>query len=267
MSDVRLEGKVVLITGAGSRIGLGRAMTAALVQAGARVAMVDVDAASLEETAAEMRQIGGSECVTTALADATKPEDAERAVQHAISALGGLHVLVNNAGINPRFDFWDLPPDAWAKTIATNLNGPFFMAKAAAPHMRSQGWGRIVGVTTSLDTMLASMPYGPSKAGHEAFMAVLARQLEGTGVAINVLVPGGAVDTHMTRGLYDERSLLQPEVMQAPIVWLSSEASDGFHGRRITARRWDEALPIEQRLERAAAPIAWPQLGRSAEER
>jgi 3-oxoacyl-[acyl-carrier protein] reductase len=268
MSDIRLDGKVALITGAGSRGGLGRAMTLALVRAGARVAMVDVDASSLEEGAAEMRQAAGQDCVTTIVADATVFADAEGAVRQAIARLGGLHVLVNNAGINPRFSFWDLPPEVWIKTIAVNVTGPFLMAKAAAPHLRQQGWGRIVGVTTSLDTMLATMPYGPSKAGHEAFVAVLAKELQGSGVTVNVLVPGGAVDTQMTQGLgYDAGALLRPEVMQDPIVWLASDESNGFHGRRIIARNWDESLPIDKRLEACSAPTAWPQLGRPAEER
>jgi hypothetical protein len=69
----------------------------------------------------------------------------------------------------------------------------------------------------------------------------------------------------MTRGLAP-RNLLAPEVMQAPVVWLASGESDGFNGRRIIARHWDENLPIKQRLERAAAPAAWSQLGRPAGE-
>ena len=261
MSGIRLDGKVALITGAGSRIGLGRAMTLALVEAGARVAMMDVDREALEQTAAEVRQIGGKECVATIVASAADPEEAEQAVRQALSELGGLHMLVNNAGINPRHTFWDLPVDAWTRTLGVNVSGPFFMARAAAPHLRNQGWGRIVGVTTSLDTMLRTMPYGPTKAAHEAFMAVLASELEGSGVTANVLVPGGAVDTNMTRGA-SLGNLLQPDVMRSPVVWLASNESDGFNGRRIIARRWDESLPIEQRLERCSAPVGWPQLGR-----
>jgi NAD(P)-dependent dehydrogenase (short-subunit alcohol dehydrogenase family) len=142
------------------------------------------------------------------------------------------------------------------------------MANAAASHMRQRGWGRIIGVTTSLDTMLAAMPYGPSKAAHEAFVAVLAKELEGTGVTANVVVPGAAVDTHMTRGMgFDTTAMLQPEVMQAPVVWLASDQSDGFNGRRIIARQWDESLPIDKRLEACSAPAAWPQLGPPPERR
>lgn len=266
MSEPRLDGKVALVTGAGSTIGLGRAMTLALVRAGARVAMTDVDGKGLEQTAAEVRQVGGADCVLTIVADATQTEDAEKAVERVLAELGGLHILVNNAGINPRFSFWDLPADAWTRTIATNLTGPFLLAKAVAPHLRQQGWGRIIGITTSLDTMLASMPYGPAKAGHEALMAVLAREVEGTGVTANVLIPGGAVDTHMTRD-FGRPFTMQPDVMQAPVVWLASNESDGFNGRRIVAQHWAESLPIEQRLERASAPVGWPQVGRAAAER
>jgi 3-oxoacyl-[acyl-carrier protein] reductase len=125
------------------------------------------------------------------------------------------------------------------------------MARAAAPRLREQGWGRIIGVTTSFDTMLRATPYGPAKAGHEALVVVMARELEGTGVTANVLVPGGATYTNMTAGDGPRPGMLQPEVMQAPVVWLASDASDGFTGHRIIGKFWDESLPIEQRLAKA----------------
>src|SRR5262249_5153481 len=162
-----------------------------------------------------------------------------RAVAEAIAQLGALHILVNNAGINPQVDpdpatpeFSRIPVDAWAKTMLVNINGPFHMARAAVKPMLAQGWGRIIGVTTSLDTMLRAAPYGPSKAAHEAFIAVMARELEGTGVTANVLIPGGATRTNMTRGRWLD-TMLQPEVMQRPVVWLASDASNGFSGQRI----------------------------------
>src|SRR5205085_1486795 len=131
-------------------------------------------------------------------------------------------------------------------------------------HLLEQGWGRIIGVTTSLDTMIRGAPYGPSKAAHEAFIAVMARELEGTGVTANVLIPGGGVATNMTAGVRDARSQLQPEVMQAPAVWLASEASNGINGRRLIAQFWDAELPLDDRLAKASGPAAWPQLGRQA---
>ena len=134
--------------------------------------------------------------------------------------------------------------------------------------MIDQKWGRIIGVTTSMDTMYREgmSPYGPSKAGHEALIALMSRELEGTGVTANVLVPGGASDTNILPPdtPYDRAALIRPDVMQDPVVWLASDASQEINGRRFIARNWDESLPIEERLEKAGAPAAWPQLGRQS---
>lgn len=266
MSESR-QSKVALITGAGSTIGLGRAMTLALVGAGVRVAMIDIDQSSLEYSASDARKVGGPNCVFTIVGDVTRPADAERVVQTTLAQLGGLHILVNNAGINPQTAagsgpaFSRITTEDWTKTMEVNINGPFFLARAAVGHMLAQGWGRIIGVTTSLDTMFGA-PYGLSKAAHEAFIAAIARQLEGSGVTANVVIPGRAVNTNMTAGRGDPSTRLEPEVMQAPVVWLASAAADSFNGRRIIAEFWDEELPLQQRLEKASAPAAWPQLGR-----
>jgi NAD(P)-dependent dehydrogenase (short-subunit alcohol dehydrogenase family) len=165
-------------------------------------------------------------------------------------------------------EFWKIPPEVWSRVIAINLSGPFFLARAEAGHLTTQKWGRIIGVTTSMDTMYrkGGAPYGPSKAGHEAFVATIAQDLEGSGVTANVLVPGGMANTNMIPAStpFKRADLIQPEVMQAPVVWLASGASQGVNGRRIIAARWDERLPIEERLARASAPAAWPQLGAQA---
>src|SRR5438045_1438257 len=97
-----LEGKVAIVTGAGSRIGFGRSMTLALVQAGARVAMMDIDPETLEQTANEIEETAGRGTVVQIVGDVASAGDAERAVNTAIDKLGGLHILVNNAGTNPR---------------------------------------------------------------------------------------------------------------------------------------------------------------------
>ena len=278
MAEQPLQGKVAIVTGAASPIGLGHAMTEALVRAGARVALFDLNEAWLEQSTAEMRGIGGDDCALPVRVNITDPSDIERAIEQTISALGGLHILVNNAGINQRSegftasdqtnDFWKLTPEQWNRVIAVNFSGPFYMSRAVVGHMLNQGWGRIIGVTTSMDTMWRKhgAPYGPSKAGHEALIAAMAQELEGTGVTANVLVPGGATYTNMTAGntAYDREKLIRPEVMQAPVVWLGSEASSEFTGRRIIGYFWDESLPIEERLEKASWPAAWPQLGRQA---
>ena len=280
MAEGPLQGKVAIITGAGSPIGLGHAMTVGLVQAGAKVALLDIHEAWLEQSASDMRSIGGADCALPISANITDPDSVQQAVSRTIAELGGLHILVNNAGINQRSEgftspkqpdgnnFWNLTPEAWNRVVAVNLSGAFFMSRAVVGHMMAQRWGRIIGVTTSMDTMWrkGGTPYGPSKAGHEALVAAMAQELEGTGVTANVLVPGGATYTNMTASntAYDKEQLIKPEVMQAPVVWLSSDASQRFTGRRIIAYFWDESLPLAERLEKASAPAAWPQLGLQA---
>ena len=272
-----LEGKIAIVTGAASPRGLGRAMTEALVRAGARVSMMDINQQWLDESSNYMREIGGDDCVMTQIVDVTSITEAERSIELTIKELGGLHILVNNAGIAPRNmlmgggtknNFWEVSPQEWDRVVAVNSSGPFYMTRTAVPHMLAQGWGRVIGVTTSMNTMYreGGTPYGPSKAAHEALVAMASRELEGTGVTVNVLVPGGMASTDLIPDDADHEraNMIQPEVMQAPVVWLASDASDGINGQRFIGYYWNEELPLEERLEKAAAPAAWPQLGAQA---
>ena len=190
MAKKPLEGKVALITGAGSPIGLGHSMASGLVRAGANVALADINRDWLEQTVDEVREIGGDNCVIGVIADVTDPQACQDAVETAVEKLGGLHILVNNAGINTRGDgqgatrganltnFWENSPETWSRVVAVNLSGNFYMARAAVGHMLDQGWGRIIGVTTSMDSMWREgmAPYGPSKAGHEALVAIMGQE-------------------------------------------------------------------------------------------
>lgn len=272
-----LEGKIAIVTGAASPRGLGRAMTEALVKAGARVSMMDINQEWLDETSNYMREIGGDDCVMTQVVDVSSIGEAERSIERTIAELGGLHILVNNAGIAPRNmllggetknNFWEVSAEEWDRVVAVNSSGPFYMTRTVVPHMLAQGWGRIIGVTTSMNTMYreGGTPYGPSKAAHEALIAMASRELEGTGVTVNVLVPGGMASTDLIPddAVHDRNNMIQPEVMKAPVVWLASDASDGINGQRIIGYYWDEDLPLEERLEKAASPAAWPQLGAQA---
>ena len=265
-----LSGRVALVTGAASPSGMGNAVCRELVARGARVAMVDVNADWLPEGVQRVEAAGGPGSAMPILADVSDPQAARRAVERTIAELGGLHVLVNNAGTTPRasgfadrsLNAWEVPVEAWRRVVSVNLDGAFFMVRAAVPHMLAQGFGRVIGVTTSLSTMLLARatPYGPSKAGHEALVAALASELEGSGVTANVLVPGGRTDTHFFAGRSDrERSgFLPPEVLASPAAWLASDESSIANGRRIVASRWDESLPIQERLAAASSPAAWP---------
>jgi NAD(P)-dependent dehydrogenase (short-subunit alcohol dehydrogenase family) len=273
MHERVLEGKIAIITGAASPRGLGRAMTEALVLAGARVSMMDINRKWLDESSSYMREIGGDDCVMTQVVDVTSIVEAESSIERTIQELGGLHILVNNAGIAPRNtfmggeiknNFWEVSPEDWERVFAVNSSGPFYMARTVVPHMLAQGWGRIIGVTTNLNIMYREgrSPYGPSKAAHEALVAMASRELEGTGVTVNVLVPGAVASTDLIPddSSHQRDNMLQADVMQAPVVWLASEASDGINGQRFSGYHWDEGLPLEERLEKASAPAAWPQL-------
>src|SRR5436305_1365885 len=93
----------------------------------------------------------------------------------------------------------------------------------------------------------------------EAFSAIMAKDLDGTGVTVNVLVPGGVTNTPMVPqdAGFDRQEMIQPEVMATPLVWLASEAAGGVTGRRFLAVHWDPALPPAQAAEKAGAPVAW----------
>ena len=135
-------------------------------------------------------------------------------------------MLVNNAArgmrfVNPRFmtdpqPFWEADPDAWRLVIETNIVGVFLMSRAVVPHMLAAGGGSIINVTINHATMVRRgfSPYGPSKAALEAMTTVWAAELEGTGVHINLLAPGGATNTGMIpEGMPDGVDLLEPDII------------------------------------------------------
>ena len=270
--DIRLDGKVALVTG-GAR-GLGSAMATGLLRAGARVVLADVDNDALlsASSAPEWRR-GNGRAVAVAC-DITRKADCERAVARALEAFGRLDILVNNAGRGPNhltsspatksLKFWESDPERWDQVIRTNVVGTFLMARTAAPHMVAAKWGRIVNVTTSLSTMQrkANSPYGVSKAAIEAETLIWAQDLDGTGVTVNSLIPGGAADTEFvsppTReaALAGKTRLLPPAVMIPPLLWLSSALSDGVTGGRFVGKLWDANLRVEDAAVRAReAPV------------
>lgn len=266
----QLRGKVVVVTGAGSRRGLGFAMASALVAAGAQVALMDVDGESLAAAREELCSLAGAQAARTWEVDVSSADAATQAIDGVVDAYGHLDVLVNNAGIgvgagNPRGPFWEIAPEVWQRIAGVNYLGAVHMAQAAVRHMLAQGSGTIVGVTTSLDNMWVgwNTAYGASKAAHEAFVASIALNLKDTGVTANVLVPGGMADTNLIGSEFagDRASLIRPEVMQAPVVWLASDEAKAVTGKRFIATLWDETLPVDERLAKAGAPAAWQPLG------
>jgi len=271
MNDRVLEGKTVLMTGAGR--GMGRSMSIALAAAGAKVAMIDIDEDVLQEAAKEAEDAGGQGSIKPLICDVTDADRAKATAEEIVSSFGSLDVLVNDAVVGPErikdffvrpAKFWDLDNNLWNAMLRVNIFGPQLMAKTCAPYMMEKGWGRIINVTTSLDTMYlpGAGAYGPTKAALEAHTRIMAQDMDGTGVTANILIPGGPVNTRMipeASGIARE-ALIQPNVMQKPVTWLASENSDGVTAMRFIAALWDESLDREARIEKAGAPAAWTQI-------
>jgi NAD(P)-dependent dehydrogenase (short-subunit alcohol dehydrogenase family) len=270
-----LDGKVAIVTGAGR--GLGRVMALGLLEAGARVVAVDLDGPPLDEIQEAAEDRGAGNRFNGVVADVTWNDSGPKIVRVTAERFGHVDILVNNAGTNigllrregqPRGRLWEITPEEFRRIIDVNVVGTFLMTRAVVPALLMQRAGRIINVTTSLDVMWRGMmqPYGASKAANEAMLAALAEELEGTGVTANVLVPGGAADTRMVSraAVPDRASLIAPEVMVKPLIWLCSNASDGVNGQRFIAMKWDATLPPEQAAKNAGAPAAWQQLGRQA---
>ena len=200
--------------------------------------------------------------------------DAVSLVDRIQDKLGGVNILINNAGLgqgqvrndyhrNPP-KFYDVTSEQWLNAIAVNANAVFLLSQVVAKRMLEDGWGRIINVTTSLGTMLREgyCPYGPTKAAAEGLSAVMASDLDGSGVTVNVLIPGGIVNTPMIPGeapfLRDE--LIQPEAMLAPLYWLCSNEANQVTGLRFLANRWDDSRPVAEAAKLASAPIGWKDL-------
>jgi len=238
----------VLITGGTS--GLGLAMASALASAGATVALTGRSAGRAEEVAAALPGAVGIGL------DVRDEASVAGAVDQAWSRLGGVDMLVNNAGIgmrtvNPEFlthprGFWEVPADGFRAVVDTNLTGYFLVAREVTPRLLAAGGGRIVNVSVSRSTMVRAgfVPYGPSRAGSEALSRIMAADLRDTPVTVNSLLPGGPTATGMVPpgGSTGGRQLLDPAVMGPPIVWLASDAAAGVHDERIIAADFEAWL-------------------------
>jgi NAD(P)-dependent dehydrogenase (short-subunit alcohol dehydrogenase family) len=231
----------VLVTGGTS--GLGKAMASALAAAGARVALTSREASRARAAAAEIDAIGVE-------LDVRDQQSVQTGIETVYAELGGLDVLVCNAGIgmltvNPRFmtnpePFWEVSPDGFRDVMETKITGTFLVARAVAPRMLAAAGGRIVVISMNEQTMTRGgfVPYGPAGAGVEALARVMAADLAETPVTVNILLPGGATATGMVPEEVpaDVRErLLDPQIMGPPIVWLCSEQAAGVHDQRIVA--------------------------------
>jgi NAD(P)-dependent dehydrogenase (short-subunit alcohol dehydrogenase family) len=243
---VDLSDRVAIVTGGGR--GIGRSIALAYAGAGAEVLVsVARNLAEAEQVAAESASLAGR--IEAVRADVTVPAEVDALVDRALAIRGRVDVLVNNAArgmrfVNERFmtdpkPFWEADVAAWRMVIETNVVGVFLMSRAVVPRMLDAGRGSIINVTVNHSTMVRRgfSPYGPSKAALEAMTEVWAAELEGTGVVVNLLLPGGATATGMVPDpALAGVPLLSPEIVVASALHLAVTDSSG---QRIVATEWE----------------------------
>jgi NAD(P)-dependent dehydrogenase (short-subunit alcohol dehydrogenase family) len=266
MNYPELEGKVAIVTGAAA--GIGRAVAEAFADAGLRVAAMDIN----PDGVVQLQEQFGRDRVLGLTVDIADPASCARRTAEAVAHFGGMHMLVNNAAlgmnaVHPRYtttnlQIEDVPEDLWRRFMMVNACGLFFMSRQAVPIFRRQNFGRIVNVGTSYLTMMRPgyAPYGPSKAALEAWSLMLARELQGSGITVNVVIPGGPADTAMVldeEGL-DRSTLIPPALMAPPMLGLFTRAADSITGKRFLAVDWDPSIadPTKQKTR----STGWPEL-------
>lgn len=209
-----LEGRLALITGAGQ--GNGRALALGLAQAGARVIATDMNAATVEETAVQVRAAGGTAWAFTL--DVTSAEACQALAARVGAEIGAVDLLVNNAGIIIRENTQSArAADNWKKTIDVNVHGTFNVTHAWLPAIRATR-GCIVNLASiaAYAGQAASLGYSPSKGAIKMFTQSLAAELAPHGVRVNALAPG-VIATPMTAATREDPSRLESFMARIPM--------------------------------------------------
>ncbi|MBI4505689.1 MAG: glucose 1-dehydrogenase [Chloroflexi bacterium] len=234
-----LAGQVALVTGAGR--GLGRSIALAFARAGADLTVTDLDAATIEDTAAEARRLGRR--ALALVGDVSSKADDERCVASAVGHFGQLDTLVNNAGYRTRHGFLDFPEDEMERIIAVCLKGTFLCAQAAAREMAKRRRGRIINISSVVAErgFVRTAAYTAAKGGVNALTYVLATELAPFGITVNALALG-LVETPFhaeTETAADWQARIRrvplgrpahPDEIAAMAVYLASDAASWVTG-------------------------------------
>lgn len=232
MSDSRvaardLAGSVAVVTGAGS--GVGRATAIALANAGAVPALVGRTEAALEETAAAIAANGGRSLILPA--DVSDEQAVDTTFAKAVAELGRLDTVVLAAGIGRFGPIETYSVRDWQATLDTNLTGPFLCARAAIPHLRENGGGQIIAVSSGAGKQgYASLgAYSASKFALMGLMQSLAQEVAADGIKVSTIVPGSILSPFAGRSIEAKRAAmasdpgkkyLQPEDVAAAVLYL-----------------------------------------------
>lgn len=233
-----LSGKVAIVTGANT--GIGQGIAVALAKAGADIALVGRSEAT--QTAEQVRALGRKALLISADLSSTQP--CERIVAETLDGLGGLNILVNNAGIIRRNDALDFTAEDWDAVMDTNLKSLFFLCQSAARHMVAQGGGKIINIASMLTFQggIRVASYTASKSGVGGLTKLLANEWAGKGINVNAIAPG-YIATNNTAALQaDEKRNAEilgripagrwgdPEDLGGAAVFLSSDAAKYVQG-------------------------------------
>jgi NAD(P)-dependent dehydrogenase (short-subunit alcohol dehydrogenase family) len=231
--DVRLDGKVALVTGGAG--GFGRAYSMALAEAGARVAVADIELDRAQDVAAV---IGGS--TKAYQVDLRAAGEVERLVQAVVGDFGGLDILVNVAGRSGRFDTASMSEADWDTILDGNLKGTFLACRFAIPHLVARGGGRIInmGSNRGIEGQARGAAYAASKGGVLALSRSLALELAAQRITVNVLAPGVTETAMWRRGRSAEEAerqlasgnIGQPEDLAPLVVLLASDLGSQLTG-------------------------------------
>lgn len=233
-----LCGQVAIVTGANTGIGQGIAL--ALAHAGADIAAVGRSPAN--DTVARIRELGRKAEIITA--DLSSTEPIQRVVDETVKKLGGLHILVNNAGIIRRADALDFTEADWDVVMDTNLKSVFFLCQAAARHMVGQGRGKIINIASMLSFQggVRVPSYTASKSGIAGLTKLLANEWAAKGICVNAIAPGYIATNNTTALQGDEvrnRQIMEripagrwgaPADLGGAAVFLASSASNYVQG-------------------------------------
>jgi len=239
-----LERQVALVTGAGR--GIGRALAFGLAQAGAAVAVNDIDPVSAQATAQALAAAGHTAAAFPA--DVADPDAVSALVAGAAAQWGRLDVLVNNAGVEPTGPILDSALADWQHTLAVNLTGPFLTCQAAGRVMRAQGGGAIVNISSIAGRAFGlrnRAAYVASKTGLVGFTRECAREFAAYNVRVNAVCPG-VIITEMTAHLRDNEQMMrkwmedipqarlgEPDDVVGLVVFLCSDAARYITGQAI----------------------------------